>query len=188
MQEEWWQVPMSISIWKDCLRPFRSSKLSHTRSFKWYCVCSEAAVCEYDDFTGEDNSMEKMGWRAKMDLRSWSNQGKCVCACVLCVHAVSAEIQEQCGSVVTHSHGTCQAGSNVGQTPRGISYPVVSLSLCATHSLSIRSFPEARQILYQQQSWTKTYSLLKDNVKPNNHLLWEWTTSISEGIFLPCFL
>lgn len=52
----------------------------------------------------------------------------CVCVCVV-------EMQSQCGSTVVHSYGTCQAGSNVGQTPQGFSYPVVSLSLPLIHSL-----------------------------------------------------
>lgn len=66
---------------------------------------------------------------------------------------------------------------------------LISLSLSASHSLSVGSSPEERLTLYQQPSWRETHTTLRDNIKPNNHLLWERTTSTRECVFLiSCYL
>ena len=101
--------------------------------------------------TREDNIAEKMGMEGRDEpeiwIRSWVRDCVCmwvcvyVCVCVcVCGCAVFAVTQRQCGSVLVHNHGTCQAGSNVGQAPRGFSYPVVSLTLalCLSFTLSWR--------------------------------------------------
>lgn len=111
---------------------FKSSKRSHTWCFKWYCVCLEAAVC------GSEHPNKSGQYRTRWDEEKRWNYGFYrmrvnACVCASRVHAVSAETQRQCGSVTLHSHGTCQAGSNVGQTPQGISSPVVCVSLSLSY-------------------------------------------------------
>lgn len=60
----------------------------------------------------------------------------------MCVHAVSAEIQRQCGSVVVHSQAVMWANP----PPRHLLS--CSISVFASHSLSIGSSPEERLPLY----------------------------------------
>lgn len=103
-----------------------------------YCVCSEAAVCESVHLNKRWAKM--MGWKDGTEILIGSGL-VCVFVCVL---AVSAEIQSRCGSAVVHSHVTCQAGGNVGQTPWGISSIPLSLPLplIHSHSLSVGKPPE----------------------------------------------
>ena len=78
--------------------------------------------------TREDNTLEKTGTECR------DGTGILIGSGLVCVYAVSVETQSRCGSVAVHSHGTCQAGINVGQTPPGHLLSS-SISLSLIHSL-----------------------------------------------------
>lgn len=95
------------------------------------------------------------------------NAGLCVCVCV-----ISTEMQGKCGSVIVQCNETCQAGSNVGQTPQGISYPVLSLPL--VHSAP--AAPKEKKLLMFTNRGPKKlrrslhFSFLKQNNNVNHEM------------------
>lgn len=94
---------------------FRSAKSGHTWCFKWYCVCSEASVCE----SGRPHKRDLDRIRVSV----------CVCVC-----AVSDEIQRQCGSVVVTAMEPAKQAVMWAKLP-GASLVSLSLSLPLIHSL-----------------------------------------------------